>query len=220
MLRDTCHAHHTDACVLIVHLYCVGRLRRMPESQDLDVEDNMSSKPLKVKRVRRRNKGVLKMPQSKPRKFTRAVLSRMSASERSATARSITCGETMTQPHWIWDDSSMVEVIDSLTENNWDHIFVIDSEGAPQGRIHAVDVLKIIARKTVNRDIAWMHGIPAQQLVNQPPITVNESTPLLKAGALMLAHDLNQIGVVDAKGALIGVVGHNTMARKMPKFIL
>jgi CBS domain-containing protein len=220
MLRDTCHAHHTNACVLIVHLYCVGRLRRMPESQDLDVEDNMSSKPLKVKRVRRRNKGVLKMPQSKPRKFTRAVLSRMSASERSATARSITCGETMTQPHWIWDDSSMVEVIDSLTENNWDHIFVIDSEGAPQGRIHAVDVLKIIARKTVNRDIAWMHGIPAQQLVNQPPITVNESTPLLKAGALMLAHDLNQIGVVDAKGALIGVVGHNTMARKMPKFIL
>jgi len=138
----------------------------------------------------------------------------------SGGARSITCGETMTQPHWIWDDSSMVEVIDSLTENNWDHIFVINSEGAPQGRIHAVDVLKIIARKTVNRDIAWMHGIPAQQLVNQPPITVNEATPLLKAGALMLAHDLNQIGVVDAKGALIGVVGHNTMARKMPKFIL
>jgi len=26
--------------------------------------------------------------------------------------------------------------------------------------------------------------------------------------------------VVDAKGALIGVVGHITMARKMPKFIL
>jgi CBS domain-containing protein len=192
----------------------------MPESEDLDVEANMWSKALKEKRVRRRNKGVVKMPQSKPRKFTRAVLSRMTPSERSATARSITCGETMTQPHWIWDDSSMVEVIDSLTENNWDHIFVINSEGAPQGRIHAVDVLKIIARKTVNRDIAWMHGIPAQQLVNQPPITVNEATPLLKAGALMLAHDLNQIGVVDAKGALIGVVGHNTMARKMPKFIL
>jgi len=209
-----------NACVLIVHLYCVGQFRRMPVSLDLDVEDNMSSKPLKVKRERRRIRGALKMPQSKPRKFTRDVLSRMTASERSATARSITCGETMSQPHWIWDDSSMVEVIDSLTENNWDHIFVIDSEGAPQGRIHAVDVLKIIARKTVNRDIAWMHGIPAQQLVNQPPITVNESTPLLKAGALMLAHDLNQIGVVNAKGALIGVVGHNTMARKMPKFIL
>ena len=192
----------------------------MPESKDLDVEGGMPSKPLKGVRVRRRNEGVTEMGQSKPRKYTREDLSRMSATERSATARSLTCGETMTQAHWIWDDSSMVEVIEHLTENNWDHIFVINNEGAPQGRIHAVDVLKIIARKTVNREIAWMHGIPAQQLVNQPPITVTESTPLLKAGALMLAHDLNQVGVVDRNGALIGVVGHNTMARKMPKFIL
>ena len=83
-----------------------------------------------------------------------------------------------------------------------------------------MDVLKIIARKKVNRDIAWMHGIPAQQLVSLPPITVNMDTPLLKAGALMLAHDLNQIGVVNHDGALVGVVGHNTMARHMPKFIL
>ena len=96
----------------------------MPESKDLDVEDNMWSKPLKGKRVRRRNEGVSKMGQSKQRKFTRKALSRMSASERSATARSLTCGETMAQPHWIWDDSSMVEVIESLTGNNWDHIFV------------------------------------------------------------------------------------------------
>jgi len=192
----------------------------MPESNDLDVEIIMWPKPLKGVRVRPRIEGVIKMSQSKPRKYTREDLSRMSATERSATARSLTCGETMSQPHWIWDDSSMVEVIEHLTENNWDHIFVINSEGAPQGRIHAVDVLKIIARKTVNREIAWMHGIPAQQLVNQPPITVTESTPLLKAGALMLAHDLNQVGVVDRNGALIGVVGHNTMARKMPKFIL
>jgi CBS domain-containing protein len=192
----------------------------MSESKDSDAEYTMWPKPLKGVRVRRRNEGVIKMGQSKPRKYTRDDLSRMSATERSATARSLTCGETMTQAHWIWDDSSMVEVIEHLTENNWDHIFVINAEGAPQGRIHAVDVLKIIARKTVNRDIAWMHGIPAQQLVNQPPITVTESTPLLKAGAFMLAHDLNQVGVVDRKGALIGVVGHNTMARKMPKFIL
>lgn len=192
----------------------------MPESPDLDVEDIMWSKPLKGRRVRRRNEGESKMAQSKQRKFTRKALSQMSATERSATARSLTCGETMGQAHWIWSDSSMVEVIESLTANNWDHLFVINSEGAPQGRIHAVDVLKIIARKTVNRDIAWMHGIPAQQLVNQPPITVTESTPLLKAGALMIAHDLNQVAVVDRKGVLVGVVGHNTMARKMPKFIL
>lgn len=147
-------------------------------------------------------------------------MARMSPKQRAETARSLTCGETMLEAHYVWFDASMVDVIDDLTSNNWDHVFVINHEGAPQGRIHAVDVLKIIARKKVNRDIAWMHGIPAQQLVNLPPITVNMDTPLLKAGALMLAHDLNQIGVVNHDGALVGVVGHNTMARHMPKFIL
>ena len=57
----------------------------------------------------------------------------------------------MLEAHWVWFDASMVDVIDDLTSNNWDHVFVINHEGAPQGRIHAVDVLKIIARKKVNR---------------------------------------------------------------------
>jgi len=57
-------------------------------------------------------------------------------------------------------------------------------------------------------------------LVNLPPITVTQTTPLLKAGALMLTHDLNQIAVVNKEGSLVGVVGHQTMARHMPKFIL
>jgi CBS-domain-containing membrane protein len=186
----------------------------------LDVEIIMSPKALKEKRVRRADNRGTSMPQIKPRKLTRDVMARMSPKQRAETARSLTCGETMLEAHWVWFDASMVDVIDDLTSNNWDHVFVINHEGAPQGRIHAVDVLKIIARKKVNRDIAWMHSIPAQQLVNLPPITVNMDTPLLKAGALMLAHDLNQIGVVNHDGALVGVVGHNTMARHMPKFIL
>jgi CBS domain-containing protein len=65
-----------------------------------------------------------------------------------------------------------------------------------------------------------MHSIPAQQLVNLPPLTVRSETPLLKAGALMLTHDLNQIGVIDNQGILIGVVEHKTMAKHIPKFII
>ena len=195
-------------------------VRLYPEHRFLDMEIIMSPKALKEKRVRRADNRGTSMPQIKPRKLTRDVMARMSPKQRAETARSLTCGETMLEAHWVWFDASMVDVIDDLTSNNWDHVFVINHEGAPQGRIHAVDVLKIIARKKVNRDIAWMHGIPAQQLVNLPPITVNMDTPLLKAGALMLAHDLNQIGVVNHDGALVGVVGHNTMARHMPKFIL
>lgn len=117
-------------------------------------------------------------------------------------------------------NQSMAIALETLTRNNWDHIFIVDEEGAPLGRLHAVDLLKLVARKTVNRDIAWMHSIPAQQLLTHPPLTVREGTPLLKAGALMLTHDLNQLGVVDEEGTLIGVVGHKTLARVMPKFVL
>jgi len=136
------------------------------------------------------------------------------------SARSISCGETMNKAHTIFSMDSVAIVLEKITQNNWDHVFIINEDGVPMGRIHAVDILKLIARKTVNRSVAWMHAVPAQQLVNMPPMTVRVNTPLLKAGALMLAHDINQIAVVDDDGTLVGVVGHNTMAKHMPKFII
>ena len=90
----------------------------------------------------------------------------------------------------------------------------------PIGRIHAVDILKLVARKTVNRDVAWMHAIPARQLVSQETMTMRESTPLLKAAALMLTHDLNQLAVTNMEGQIIGTVSHSVVARNLPKFVL
>jgi len=57
-------------------------------------------------------------------------------------------------------------------------------------------------------------------MLTNPPLTVRTGTPLLKAGALMLTHDLNQLAVVDDEGALVGAVGHNTVARVLPRFLL
>jgi CBS domain-containing protein len=114
----------------------------------------------------------------------------------------------------------MADVLDDLTQNDWDHVFVVNKEGVPMGRIHAVDVLKIVAKKNVERSVAWMLSVPAKQLINLPPLTVKTNTPLLKAGALMLTHDLNQIAVVNSDGVLVGVVGHKTMAKHLPRFIL
>ena len=126
----------------------------------------------------------------------------------------------MQHAHALLCSDSMATVLDVLVKHDWDHVFIVDNDGVPMGRIHAVDLLKMVAKKTVNRDIAWMHSIPAQQVLTHPPLTVRANTPLLKAGALMLSHDLNQIGVVDGEGALIGVVGHNTVARVLPRFLL
>ena len=154
------------------------------------------------------------------RKSQKGKGEKIPAHERSKRVREITCRETMSDANWVFSNDTMADVLDDLTQNNWDHVFVVNKEGVPTGRIHAVDVLKIIARKNVERSVAWMLSVPAQQLVNLPPITVRTNTPLLKAGALMLTHDLNQIAVVNNDGVLVGVVGHNTMAKHLPRFIL
>jgi CBS domain-containing protein len=139
---------------------------------------------------------------------------------RSRAVRAIVCGEVMQSAHSLLASDSMAKVLEVLTKHNWDHVFIVDVDDVPLGRIHAVDVLKSVSRKAVNRDVAWMHTVPAQQMLVNPPLTVRTGTPLLKAGALMLTHDLNQLAVVDDEGALVGVVGHNTLARVLPRFVL
>lgn len=139
---------------------------------------------------------------------------------RSKSVRNLTCGQVMDAPHIIGNNSSVADVLDMITSRNWDHVFIVNSERVPIGRIHAVDILKLVARKTVNRDVAWMHAIPARQLVSQETMTMRESTPLLKAAALMLTHDLNQLAVTNMEGQIIGTVSHSVVARNLPKFVL
>ena len=152
------------------------------------------------------------MPQSKQR---------ISATNnRVKSVRSLTCGQVMTVPHVIGKNASVADALEMITSRDWDHIFIVNSERVPIGRIHAVDILKLVARKTVNRDIAWMHAIPARQLVTQETMTMRESTPLLKAAALMLTHDLNQLAVTNKQGQIVGTVSHSVVARSLPRFIL
>ena len=160
------------------------------------------------------------MSRSKMKKSPRSKTEKMTPQERSRIVRSITCRETMSDANWVFANDTMADVVDDLTQNDWDHVFVVNKEGVPMGRIHAVDVLKIVAKKNVERSIAWMLSVPAKQLITLPPLTVKANTPLLKAGALILTHDLSQIAVVNADGVLVGVVGHKTMAKHLPRFIL
>ena len=160
------------------------------------------------------------MSRTKMRKSSREKLEKMTPQERSKAVRDITCRETMIDANWVFANDTMADVLDDLTQNNWDHVFVVNKEGVPMGRIHAVDVLKIVAKKNVERSVAWMLSVPAKQLITLPPLTVKSNTPLLKAGALLLTHGLTQVAVVNQEGVLVGVVGHKTMAKVLPRFIL
>jgi CBS-domain-containing membrane protein len=152
------------------------------------------------------------MPQSKPLNPARR--------NGAKSIRSLTCGQVMSVPNVLGKDASVADALDMITKRDWDHLFIVNSERVPIGRIHAVDVLKLIARKSVNRDIAWMHAIPARQLITQNTFTMRQNTPLLKAAALMLTHDLNQLAVTDSEGSIVGSVSPSTVARHLPRFIL
>ena len=134
--------------------------------------------------------------------------------------RSVVCGSVMRHANALSASDSLATVLDVLTKRDWDHVFIVDGNGVPMGRIHAVDLLKMVAKKKVNRDIAWMHSIPARQALTRPPLSVRPTTPLLKAVALMLTHDLNQLSVVDDEGVLVGELGHSTVAKVLPRFLL
>ncbi|MDB2333601.1 CBS domain-containing protein [Candidatus Poseidoniales archaeon] len=82
--------------------------------------------------------------------------------------RRLTCEEVMQKPRAVRSTASMADVLEAMTMKELDHLFIVNRDGVPMGRIHAIDVLKLISRKTVNRSIAWMHGIEAKQLVNIP----------------------------------------------------
>lgn len=154
-------------------------------------------------------------------KGRRKVSGKSTTTKGTANAvRRLTCSQVMTTAHFVSEDASVHDVLEEITKNNWDHIFIVSYEGVPIGRIHAVDVLKLISRKAVNRNLAWMMMIPAIQMVRIPPLQVGLNTPLLKAGALMLTHDLNQLAVVNEDGELVGTVSHATMARNLPRFLL
>ena len=74
------------------------------------------------------------MPQSKPRNPT--------SSSRSRAARSLTCGQVMSMPNVLSKHASVADALDKITSKNWDHLFIVNSERVPIGRIHAVDLLK------------------------------------------------------------------------------
>ena len=84
------------------------------------------------------------------------------------------------------------------TTKNWDHILLLMMKRYLWVEYMPL-TLKMIAKKTVNRDVAWMHEIQAHALIHSPPIKVNHETPLLNAAALLLRHDLNQLPVTTTK---------------------
>ncbi|GIQ99922.1 MAG: hypothetical protein CM15mP8_1200 [Methanobacteriota archaeon] len=70
------------------------------------------------------------MGRSKMKKSSRSKPEKMTPQERSRIVRSITCRETMVEANWVFSNDTMADVLDDLTQNDWDHVFVVNKEGS------------------------------------------------------------------------------------------
>ncbi len=134
--------------------------------------------------------------------------------------RELTCARVMLAAHEVDEMDSIDYVVRLLAAKDWDHVMVTDDRGSLVGRVHAVDLLKLIMNKRINLDLHWMEAVPISQAVTQPPLQVRANTPLMVAATLMLTHDLNQIAVTNSNGTLVGYVSHAVVARHLPRFLL
>ncbi len=134
--------------------------------------------------------------------------------------RKLTCGRVMLAAHEVDEMDSMDSVMRTMIAKDWDHVMVTDDRGVLVGRVHAVDLLKLIGRNRINRELHWMEAVPISDAVTQPPLQVSTQTPLMAAVALLLTHDLSQIAVVDDEGGLVGMVSNAVVARHLPRFLL
>ena len=74
------------------------------------------------------------MSRSKMRKSTRNNSEKSSAQDRSKLIRAITCRDTMVDANWVFANDTMADVLDDLTQNDWDHVFVVNREGSSYGQ--------------------------------------------------------------------------------------
>lgn len=71
--------------------------------------------------------------------------------------------------------------------------------------------------KEMEHNIKKLIDIPVSKIMVKSVKTVSSDTPLMKAQAMMMAHDLSRLPVVDDKGKLIGIVSQGDIFREIIK---
>ena len=132
----------------------------------------------------------------------------------------LTCGQVMHTARKVNEMDSMDSVISTMIAKDWDHVMITDERDYLVGRVHAVDMLKLIARNRINRELNWMEMVPISQAVTLPAQHVYTHTPLMVAATLLLTNDLSQIAVVDDYGSLVGMVSNADVSRHLTRLLL
>ncbi len=99
-------------------------------------------------------------------------------------------------------DLPLVDVAPLLLERDLDALPVVDADGRAVGIVSKTDLLR-----------PWPAAATVFDGMTHAALTVSEGAPVSEAAALMVAHGVHQLPVVDGDGRVVGLVGSLELLR-------
>ena len=119
-------------------------------------------------------------------------------------------GDIMTsQVHTAHEGTSVAEVATTMTKNKIRRVIVIDDDRRVIGVISQRDILRYCLRSDDNAGSfdGGLNVTPIRSLIeSRHPITVLPDVPLIRAATVLAANKVGCLPVVDAEGALVGIL--------------
>jgi len=126
--------------------------------------------------------------------------------------------ELMTaDPIVVSSDDSIVTAIDLMHEHNIRHLPVIDDEGTLVGMLSDRDArsvyLPYLREPEAPEGGRRRLGEPVLTFMTSPPIAVDIESDASLAAEMMIEHRVGSLPVVDADGALVGILSYVDLLR-------
>lgn len=136
------------------------------------------------------------------------LVSTGSSTGQAPAARPIRVADVMTrQVLAVRADCSLTIAMNAVLGSGHDHVVVVDQDGA----FRAVLPAPLVATALMTR-LAGPHQTLAALVTVETP-RISPEAPIHAAAAVMLDHEIDALGVVDADGGLIGLLTWSDIGR-------
>jgi CBS domain-containing protein len=144
--------------------------------------------------------------------------------EEVAMTRQMTVGDVMThEVVQVREDTPYRAIVDALMERRISAVPVVGEAYRVVGVVSEADLLhrveflgeeherRVFERPSRHEARAKSHGLSARDLMTSPAVTVTANTPVARAAKIMASAKVKRLPVVDASGALVGIVARSDL---------
>jgi CBS domain-containing protein len=138
--------------------------------------------------------------------------------------RQMTVGDLMTHKVvQVREDTPYRAIVDALVERRISAVPVVDEAHRVVGVVSEADLLhrveflgaqherRVFERPSRHEARAKSHGMLARDVMTSPAVTVTADTPVARAAKVMASAKVKRLPVVDASGALVGIVARSDL---------